>query len=353
MGMVPAERVYVLDFLRVVAALMVCVYHFFHIGSLYGTGVFFDSVLVKYGYLGVSLFFIISGFVISQSAEGSGVKGFIIGRFSRLYPTIFLGGIFTIIFVGLIDGFGKLNLVGFSCNLTMALPLCELLKVKYIDSSYWSLSVEIIFYALVAGGILIRDRVGIRLPLNWALFLWLILSSFYFSLEGRGFGLLGFSLILKYAPLFVAGMVFHYVYRNGCFAWADVGVLVFSYVLSLMYACNDIKIISMANEAATYRLLDVAAIITVFYAIFAMISVRLFELKTKVFIVPGAVTYALYVIHQMVGYTIIKALVAKTGMNAVGAAIVALVVVVFFAYLLMRVSAPSEAKIKKLIVRMA
>ena len=41
----------------------------------------------QYGFLGVPVFFIISGFVIAYSAEGRTPVGFAIARFSRIYPT--------------------------------------------------------------------------------------------------------------------------------------------------------------------------------------------------------------------------------------------------------------------------
>ncbi len=42
--------------------------------------------LVRYNYLGVNLFLIISGFVILMSVQGKGVRGFIVSRATRLYP---------------------------------------------------------------------------------------------------------------------------------------------------------------------------------------------------------------------------------------------------------------------------
>ena len=42
--------------------------------------------IAKYGYLGVQLFFIISGFVIAYSAEGRTATGFAIARIARIYP---------------------------------------------------------------------------------------------------------------------------------------------------------------------------------------------------------------------------------------------------------------------------
>jgi peptidoglycan/LPS O-acetylase OafA/YrhL len=46
--------------------------------------------VAQYGFLGVPVFFAISGFVIAYSAEGRTPVGFAIARFSRIYPTFVL-----------------------------------------------------------------------------------------------------------------------------------------------------------------------------------------------------------------------------------------------------------------------
>ena len=43
--------------------------------------------VTKYGYLGVNLFLLISGFVILVSSDGKSPRQFVISRIVRLYPT--------------------------------------------------------------------------------------------------------------------------------------------------------------------------------------------------------------------------------------------------------------------------
>lgn len=84
-------RLLVLDGLRLGAALMVVAYHLVgdkigvwqpsaasHFGLLHSVS--------QYGFLGVQLFFIISGFVICMSAWGRSVGDFFVSRVVRLYP---------------------------------------------------------------------------------------------------------------------------------------------------------------------------------------------------------------------------------------------------------------------------
>src|SRR4051794_37888110 len=81
------ERVPALDLLRLVAVLGVVAFHYgFRGPTEHGvTHVAIPELAAfgRYGFLGVSVFLVISGFVI---AYGSG-PGFAIARFARIYPT--------------------------------------------------------------------------------------------------------------------------------------------------------------------------------------------------------------------------------------------------------------------------
>ena len=83
-------RVEVLDLLRMIAVLAVIAFHFGYRGpaTFTGAGVALPDIanLAKYGYLGVQLFFVISGFVIAYSAEGRTSTAFAIARVARIYP---------------------------------------------------------------------------------------------------------------------------------------------------------------------------------------------------------------------------------------------------------------------------
>ena len=88
-------RLYSLDLLRFLAALMVVLYHFSYRGHIGGFTEFSLPEIggwSKYGFLGVDLFFIISGFVIAWSADKHSLERFIGSRFLRLYPG-FLAGV--------------------------------------------------------------------------------------------------------------------------------------------------------------------------------------------------------------------------------------------------------------------
>ena len=89
-----------LDSLRGIAALLVMLSHYtwaydYHFGTL---GDHFFQF--PYGDFGVQVFFIISGFVIFMSLEkAKSIKEFIIGRFTRLYPTYWFCMVLTLVVI--------------------------------------------------------------------------------------------------------------------------------------------------------------------------------------------------------------------------------------------------------------
>ena len=85
------DRLSNLDILRGLAALAVCLFHFDRDSLFKGT---FYPEIAQFGYLGVNVFFVISGFIIPLSLAKAGftLKGiwaFWMARFLRLYPAYF------------------------------------------------------------------------------------------------------------------------------------------------------------------------------------------------------------------------------------------------------------------------
>jgi peptidoglycan/LPS O-acetylase OafA/YrhL len=96
-------RVVQLDILRFIAAISVVLYHyiawFFSDNSQHSTVLIYLENYTRYGYLGVPLFFMISGFVILASAKNRSFINFSISRALRLYPVYWLSFSLTTVFI--------------------------------------------------------------------------------------------------------------------------------------------------------------------------------------------------------------------------------------------------------------
>lgn len=153
----PPEYVPGLDLLRFAAACAVMLYHLafwswaFPAGQVAlaskGLANFRDWPLIAAaGWIGVQIFFVISGFVIATSAASSSASRFFISRFTRLVPAAWVCATITLIAWLLID-------VGTpSSHLRAYIKSIAFIPIPaWIDSVYWTLGVEVAFYALVLG----------------------------------------------------------------------------------------------------------------------------------------------------------------------------------------------------------
>lgn len=132
-----------LDAIRGIAALMVVFSHYAERTPLHNFWLF---EFFTPGQFGVVVFFMLSGFVIPYSFQHSkgNVVGFITSRFFRLYPaywlSVLLASISAIMFLN-----SPFSTSMIMANLTM---IQKLLGYPDAFGTYWTLLVELIFYAL-------------------------------------------------------------------------------------------------------------------------------------------------------------------------------------------------------------
>jgi peptidoglycan/LPS O-acetylase OafA/YrhL len=157
-GQAPARgTVASLDILRLIAALLVVVYHYFFLAwsEAPGGGGIRDVIpngptypwavsAVSAGWVGVEVFFVISGFVITMSAQGKTAGDFLTGRFLRLFPGIL---IFATCAYAVIVSAGVLP-IGLATERYLR-TLVLFPKGPWIDGVIWTLVAEAVFYFLI------------------------------------------------------------------------------------------------------------------------------------------------------------------------------------------------------------
>jgi len=285
-----------LDFLRFLAALAVVFYHYTFVHTVSISDVYSYPILgdfFKYGYMGVELFFMISGFVILMTVINKSPVDFIISRISRLYPAFWIALSITTISIILFvaDGSKEISLSQFLINLSM---VPEYINIESIDPVYWTLQVEIKFYFWIFIIVLMNKIANIENFISaWLLIS--ILDVFDFSHD-----LTRLLFIPEWAPYFCGGALFFIIKTQGLNV--KRGLLLFvAYLLSVHY------VIVEAGQKASHFESDfspivVTSLISALYLLFTLVISRRVEyLKSRYIVLIGALTYPLYLIHNVLG----------------------------------------------------
>ncbi|MFZ1679820.1 MAG: acyltransferase [Rhizobiaceae bacterium] len=298
-----------LDLLRVVAALAVLAFHYLFRGA--AADGYLDVTYPElagyalFGYLGVQLFFLISGYVIAWSAEGRSAFDFAFARFSRLVPG-YLAGMTLTFAILLVAGHPALPVSAsqYVANLFFFAPA---LGQPFVDGVYWSIMLEIVFYAWVA----VLIALGLfqsRLP-EWIAG-WMLLAALNeFVLDS---GALRLAFVTEYAGFFSGGVLAFHMRRHG----RTPETLVLMAAAFLLAAATAFRTRGWMLDHYDVALSPVALVTAA--AVIHLLFHGALALKTAL---PGAraigfaglMTYPLYLVHQNAGYIVIDALEPALG----------------------------------------
>lgn len=166
------------------------------------------------GFLGVDVFFVLSGIVIAKSMRGKTAGQFWKARFGRLYPTFVLS---TAIVAVVLPTVVKITQRDVLLNLWAFSGLSFWLALHYYLISSWTLQYEVEFYLLI-GALIIwqfaQKQMGITKS-NWPLILaylvsavslWNGVKAVYYGAPGAN-GLMVALTLSSFAPYFVLGML--------------------------------------------------------------------------------------------------------------------------------------------------
>jgi peptidoglycan/LPS O-acetylase OafA/YrhL len=288
-----------LDLLRLVLALSVLLFHYVFLGPLksdIGYPVWPAlAPLVRYGYIGVSVFFCISGFVIAWSSSGRSASAFLAARLSRLYPAylacVCLTGLAMIVW----HGASPALLLRIVANLPM---FPGVLRQHFIDPVYWSLVTEMRFYfwtfLLIALGLFERHQLAICLG-------WLLLAA----LDGVLPYLLGSVLITPYAAYFVLGITTYRLWRYGATPiWLALAALALLLAVRTEWAAA----VALGYEDGLPGLFVPWQAAGVFLAGFGLFLLAVLMhrpiLPAALCIAAGGASYPLYLLHDEIGFAL-------------------------------------------------
>ncbi|RKH21764.1 acyltransferase [Corallococcus praedator] len=283
-------RLVELDALRGLAALAVALYHFTaEYSDLYGHSVPLWGE-VRFGKFGVQLFFAISGFVILMSLERiERAREFVLSRAARLYPAYWTAVVLTFMVVSL---FGlpdrEFSLQTALVNLTM---FHELLRVPHVDTVYWTLTIELSFYLLMF--MLAYAR---ALPRIIPIFIVLVALQ---TLAELAFQAKGMPFVARLAS-------------RPHLQFFALGVLAFKQSRGQVSVPSALALVGVcfAHEALVGSIAPLPVFGVVLVLTYALSHGALRWLTWRPLLFMGFISYSFYLVHQNIGYVIIRRLEA-------------------------------------------
>ena len=276
------KRLHSLDTLRGFAVFFVCWFHFTNSNSDFLLN---DSLLRlsgKYGYIGIDIFFVISGFILTHVLLRSDydlktLPRFIAHRLMRLEPPYIASIIIIIIlnYMSEMSIYYKGDDVVFDIGqiLSHIGYLSGVLEIKWLNPVYWTLGVELQFYLLI--GVLFPFLIASRsrvVPL-------IVLLSIL------GFTNIGDPWILKYLPIFSIGIVACFYYNN----IITITALLIAFLFLMVILVFNGEFLSVVVSFLTILLINCKVLSHV-----------------KLFSYLGTISYSLYLLHIPIGMRVIN-----------------------------------------------
>ncbi len=288
-------RVTELDLFRFIAALSVVFYHFvaWFVVDQPQNAITLELafVVAQYGFLGVPLFFMISGFVILASAIQRSSLDFAAARIARLYPVYW----FCVSITALVAYLAQVNpnLINWPNYLVNMTMLQSFVGIGNFDGVYWTLAKELQFYfcifILIALGVLSRIKIWLSV--------WLVATATFLAFKQPFF--MGWFISPEYSAFFIAGICCFMLKQQidtQFYTWCLFASLILASYSTYYESAEFLAQTSSSKQAIC------VAIVWLFYAAFWMVATNQWHLKaSRTLLSLGALTYPLYLIHNLVG----------------------------------------------------
>ncbi|RYE37218.1 MAG: acyltransferase [Sphingobacteriaceae bacterium] len=300
------KELYQIDYLRAVAATGVCLFHFTcgnskflpHYNLIYET--------LRFGYLGVDIFFIVSGFIICYSFPKNykiiSFFSFFKKRLLRVHPPYLMSIALTILvaYTAAIYTHNPVHVSGLNL-LYHFFYLNNFTDVTYITGVYWTLGIEFQFYIII--GLLFNLMNKSVYYLSGIIIILLFLN--WIKIDTT-------NLILEHTPLFC------------------IGILLYFY----LFDCQYPKVILLFLLATSLAILGYNQTASFYTSLFTICIIYIPFTKNKFIQFLSGISYSLYLVHIPVGGRVINLCLKFTHNNYEKylAVFIALVVSIITAY---------------------
>jgi peptidoglycan/LPS O-acetylase OafA/YrhL len=268
------------------------------------------------GKLGVYIFFIISGYLISQTiSQSRDLAQFYAKRLSRLWPLFILACVTIFVWEHVLPtpvvptGVKDFDVHGRTfVDLVGSMLFLEDLGIQWVDGVFWSILVELKYYFFVGiacyafGEKFVTKFAWIAIGLSLLDFsLLAVAHSAHYTILNK---LLHGILIAQYMPFFAVGMLF-FEKKFGL-----------PLILASVLCCLQVGMAIGVNED-----LNMPGTIRFGVVLSALIIVDV-ALKGRILFFFGRYSYSIYLFHQVIGLSVIMMLTPKIGIDlAIAAAL--------------------------------
>jgi peptidoglycan/LPS O-acetylase OafA/YrhL len=289
-----------LDLLRLASALLVLLFHYgFRMqltGEGGGLGFYELAPFAMWGDTGLLIFFGISGYVITMSAEGRSGYAFAAGRVARLWPTFIVCASITALVLTLlpVPTLPPPTLQQWLAHLVI---ISRVLGQPFLDGAYWTIAYEIIFY----GWVFLLIAIGI-FERHWRMVVaaWLALSLLNQTVLHSG--AIEKLFITPYSGYFAFGLALFRLRTS--FSRTGLSVLVgagcWAIATPFQIEAEFVSTYGLGRSMIGLSLMGPVALL----AVTAGALLPSLPVKASWAVALGGLTYPLYLLHQNIGYAI-------------------------------------------------
>lgn len=300
------KRIYTIDYLRGILALMIMLYHYMTLQNL----VVLDSnsFLTRVAFYGVSLFFMISGFSLSlnyiekfKNLHLLTLKKYFLKRIIRIYPLFWLILIFylSILYLGHKEFPSFLQILS---NFTLTFAFFS--PIDGLTMGSWSIGIEIIFYFFFPFLIYFVNRFPKRGFTTLIIFIFFSLylsATIYENSDLKNFWEIYLGLI-NHLYFFMFGILFAYLYiKKSHFFNIQKKViiailfLIMIFVFSYQVELHNVHLVSNMNRIVFSFLIVLLFLLVVAYNRYINIKSYTNKLANHL----GEISYTVYLLHPI------------------------------------------------------
>ena len=301
-------------------------------------------IIQDFGFLGVCIFFLVSGFIISEVAVRESRRDFLVKRFFRIYPAL-IASILLIVAIGSMRDW--LGISGVSYTTPQVLWSMTLLNyitgaTKAVNGVAWSLVIEVIFYVLVLVCIgLLKRRFVLAIFVELGFVMLVVASAKSFPIDRFNSKWFLFAASVAYLPLLVLGQVL-WLWRKNSHRLRVIALSGLACWLAFVFGMRRIHTKFLVPENAYGPSIAIALTIVCV----ALVNENRIRIPRAIAVI-SVVSYSIYLIHGPVTDLVLTKFVPHAPYAI--SLILALIVLAIFSFLLWRfVELPSQAIARKL-----